>query len=336
MDRNEIKANRENLGRLIRAGAWISIACASDACTACKAQAGKIYRPDQVPRLPLPGCQRTECRCQYVAVDPETELTVSQLIERGAYALRAGRIDAAQQMLRRAVALDENIESGWLWLSGAVDDQEKVVCLEKVLLINPRNEHARAGLIKLRQKLSQPAPSPASPPTAPEASARPSLVTPPAVSEARPSLATVSPPPVSRAKPQPAAVAQPQATLTQVREERQVIIEQWQEFMQIATATDPELIHMQGNAFLKKVERLNTQALNVAPPLMKLEELELQWHELESIGQVLTEMIHDQENKKLPNWAEMNQNIRKIIQMLLKHRHNLRLKIREAGGQVPD
>ena len=142
MDWNESGYSRDTAFRLARAGARVRITCADDACEVCKARAGKTYAPSDVPRLPIRGCMHDRCRCQFVAVNPESDMAVPQLVDRGVIALRAGNVDMARLMLRRAVALDGMYERGWLWLSGVVDDQEKITCLEKVLAINPRNERA--------------------------------------------------------------------------------------------------------------------------------------------------------------------------------------------------
>jgi hypothetical protein len=122
--------------------------------------ASRVHLPSDVPRLPVRGCRRDRCRCSFVAVDPESKQTVPELVQAGARALRQGNKDLASQVLRRAVSLDERHEPGWLWLSAVVDDEEKVVCLEKALAINPHNERAKAGLALLRQEaaIARPAP----------------------------------------------------------------------------------------------------------------------------------------------------------------------------------
>ena len=47
----------------------------------------------------------------------------------------------------RVVEANESSEQGWIWLSGVVDtDEDRVICLENALTLNPDNVQARAGL----------------------------------------------------------------------------------------------------------------------------------------------------------------------------------------------
>jgi tetratricopeptide (TPR) repeat protein len=65
-------------------------------------------------------------------------------------AARAGQREEARTLLLQIVEDDENNELAWLWLSGVVEaDEERRVCLENVLALNPNNEAARRGLAKL-------------------------------------------------------------------------------------------------------------------------------------------------------------------------------------------
>ena len=75
---------------------------------------------------------------------------VTNLLQRGMAAAKAGRKPEARELLLRATELDERNEQAWLWLSGVVDSPEdQHVCLENVLAINPANTHAQEGLRKL-------------------------------------------------------------------------------------------------------------------------------------------------------------------------------------------
>jgi hypothetical protein len=98
-------------------------------------------------------------------------MDVDRLFREGVEALRAGDRATARAKLTQAVQQDELYEEAWLWLSGAVeDDEERAICLENVLTINPYSEPARAGLRKLGRPvppLPQPDPSPP-PPQEPE------------------------------------------------------------------------------------------------------------------------------------------------------------------------
>jgi tetratricopeptide (TPR) repeat protein len=71
----------------------------------------------------------------------------AELLRRGVAAAKGGRREEARQILLHIVELDERNEQAWLWLSGVVDGREdRRVCLENVLAINPDNFHARQGL----------------------------------------------------------------------------------------------------------------------------------------------------------------------------------------------
>jgi hypothetical protein len=78
-------------------------------------------------------------------------VTVDDLLEQAVAALNGGRKAEARRLLMQILRQDRRNEKAWLWMSGAVDtDQERRVCLEQVLSINPDNEMARRGLELLR------------------------------------------------------------------------------------------------------------------------------------------------------------------------------------------
>jgi hypothetical protein len=226
------------------------------------------------------------------------------LVRRGAQAFKAGKNRQAHQILQRAVTLDSRSEQGWFWLSGVVDDRSKIACLEKVLSINPKNERAQAGLAALREKQ------------------RTTSAIPAPVQQTSP----LDPPPASPVLP---------VEVVEAREEREVIAEQWGEFLGIAAATDPQMLLMQGNAFLAKMQRLNARALQSVPPEQRLEELRLQWRESEIIGEALADLMHDPDLQAQPTWGDMHQSLRMLAQQLLDHRSTLRTQIQQTGGQIP-
>src|ERR1700752_1773082 len=79
------------------------------------------------------------------------------LRSQGISALRAGDKALARELLAQAIQRNPRDELTWLWMSGAVDtDYDRRRCLERVLLLNPRNEAARQGLESLA--LAQAAP----------------------------------------------------------------------------------------------------------------------------------------------------------------------------------
>jgi tetratricopeptide (TPR) repeat protein len=82
---------------------------------------------------------------------------VVELLQRGIAAAKAGQKQAARQALLQAIELDEQNEQAWLWLSGVVESfEDRRVCLENVLTINPNNGHAQAGLRWLDQHAPPP------------------------------------------------------------------------------------------------------------------------------------------------------------------------------------
>jgi hypothetical protein len=99
------------------------------------------------------------------------------MLNRAIVAAKAGRKVEARQLLEAVLDADERNEQAWLWLSGVVDnDEERTICLENVLSINPDNQAARRGLAMLRAAASAsvvkplPAPGPveaAAPPNPP-------------------------------------------------------------------------------------------------------------------------------------------------------------------------
>jgi hypothetical protein len=90
---------------------------------------------------------------------------VENLLNEGITALKAGQRTKARALLQEVVRQRPDDVTAWLWLSGAVEmDAERRQCLEKVLVIDPKNPHAQRGLEKLsvvapRQKDSESSPS---------------------------------------------------------------------------------------------------------------------------------------------------------------------------------
>jgi len=74
-------------------------------------------------------------------------MTTDDLLKQGIAALNAGRKAEARSLLTRVVRQDARNEMSWLWLSGALDtDEERRICLEQTLAINPTNIWARRGI----------------------------------------------------------------------------------------------------------------------------------------------------------------------------------------------
>jgi tetratricopeptide (TPR) repeat protein len=72
------------------------------------------------------------------------------LLKEGIQAARDGRKADARRLLLQVVEQDERNEMAWLWLSGVVEsDDDRLICLENVLAINPDNGPAKKGLARL-------------------------------------------------------------------------------------------------------------------------------------------------------------------------------------------
>ncbi len=99
--------------------------------------------------------------------------TIDTLIKEGIAALKEGRKNDADRALRKAVELDDQNEQAWLWLSAVVDTpEERQICLENVLDLNPDNAKARKGLeATLAELKAKPAPAPPPPPSVPSSTA---------------------------------------------------------------------------------------------------------------------------------------------------------------------
>ncbi len=90
-----------------------------------------------------------------------------ELFARGVAAAKGGQKRMAVVLLSRAVQLDPRHERAWLWLSGVIDEPERVAfCLRSVLSINPHNQRALQGLAWLEQRSMM---KPPPPPTVPAA-----------------------------------------------------------------------------------------------------------------------------------------------------------------------
>lgn len=79
--------------------------------------------------------------------------STNELLQMGIQAAKSNDVDAARQALKRVLEQDPRNETAWLWLSSVLEtDEQRMVCLENVLAINPDHQAARRGLQALRQK----------------------------------------------------------------------------------------------------------------------------------------------------------------------------------------
>lgn len=66
-------------------------------------------------------------------------------------AIRAGDVEEGRRILEEVLEVDENNEEVWLWLSSVVDnDEDREICLENVLALDPNNIVAQRGLEALQ------------------------------------------------------------------------------------------------------------------------------------------------------------------------------------------
>ncbi len=72
-------------------------------------------------------------------------------LEEAIQVIRAGDTEQGRQMLEKILEVEENNEEVWLWLSSVVDnDEDREICLENVLALNPNNVVAQRGLEALQ------------------------------------------------------------------------------------------------------------------------------------------------------------------------------------------
>src|SRR5688572_18373291 len=96
----------------------------------------------------------------------------NRLLQLGIQAAKAGRREQARELLLQVVEQDQENIQGWLWLSGVLEEpEERRICLENVLMIDPNNATAQKGLSLLPKR---PAASPVQRP-APPAPVEPDL-----------------------------------------------------------------------------------------------------------------------------------------------------------------
>ena len=79
-------------------------------------------------------------------------------------AIRAGNREEGRQILEEVLETDESNEDVWLWLSSVVEtDEDREICLENVLALNPDNVVARQyGVLKEKMHKGRDAPLPVS------------------------------------------------------------------------------------------------------------------------------------------------------------------------------
>jgi tetratricopeptide (TPR) repeat protein len=78
---------------------------------------------------------------------------LNTLLNEGIVAAKSGQTARARDLLMQVVEADESNESAWLWLSGVVESlEDRQVCLENVLALNPDSVAAQKGLAWIDQQ----------------------------------------------------------------------------------------------------------------------------------------------------------------------------------------
>jgi len=123
------------------------------------------------------------------------EANVGDLLRQGIAAAKAGQRERARDLLMEVVERDEENIQAWLWLSGVVDSlEDREVCLENVLSLDPDNDAARRGLVLLQKQREAQEPQPAPIPE-PPAVARTRTAATPAAAMLREAYASYLSPP---------------------------------------------------------------------------------------------------------------------------------------------
>ncbi|MBN1639993.1 MAG: tetratricopeptide repeat protein [Anaerolineae bacterium] len=105
---------------------------------------------------------------------PSGRTEVDDLLRAGIRHAKTGAHARARALLERALDLDEGRVEGWLWLSAVVEGaEEKAICLENVLALDPGHAAAQRGLAKLHAQ-AWPTPT-ATPPVVVPSAAPPPL-----------------------------------------------------------------------------------------------------------------------------------------------------------------
>jgi tetratricopeptide (TPR) repeat protein len=78
---------------------------------------------------------------------------VDELLQEGIAAAKSGQRERAYDLLMQVVEEDKENVLAWLWLSGVADSlDDREICLENVLALDPTNAAARKGLAQVREQ----------------------------------------------------------------------------------------------------------------------------------------------------------------------------------------
>ena len=125
----------------------------------------------------------------------DTSTTTPNLLQSAIAAAKTGQSQKARDLLMQVLETDERNIKAWIWMSSVVDDpEERQICLENVLAIDPNNQMAQKGLSLLQT------PTPTPPPVVKPA---PANIVKPSPPPAKPIPTNVVKPSPSPAKPTP-------------------------------------------------------------------------------------------------------------------------------------
>jgi tetratricopeptide (TPR) repeat protein len=80
-------------------------------------------------------------------------MSSAEILQKAIQSARAGRREAARDMLIDLVETDPQNEMAWMWLSGLVESlEDKIIACENVLTLNPSNEKVRLYLTQLQER----------------------------------------------------------------------------------------------------------------------------------------------------------------------------------------
>lgn len=78
-------------------------------------------------------------------------MSLTETLNQGIAAAQANNKQEARRLLKEVVAADETQVVAWLWLYKVVDSlEEKAICLENVLMLEPDNEYAQERLARVK------------------------------------------------------------------------------------------------------------------------------------------------------------------------------------------
>jgi len=82
---------------------------------------------------------------------------ITELLHQGIAAAKAGQNERARDLLLQVIDQDDSNEQAWLWLSSVVESlDDRRLCLQNVVAINPGNVYAQAGLRQIEAAVASP------------------------------------------------------------------------------------------------------------------------------------------------------------------------------------